>query len=551
VTDSPTTDAPDIDADTGANKWWPLAVLGAAQFLMVLDQSVMNVSISQLVEDFDTDVTSIQAAITLYALVMAMFMLTGGKLGDILGRRKAFGLGLSIYAVGSAITAVSWSVPVLIFGWSILEGIGAALVLPALVALISENYKGRDRVTAFGVIGGVAGAGIAVGPILGGWVTTNLTWRLVFVGEVLLVLVILAFIKRINENRSEDTPPRLDVVGAALSASGLGLIVYAVLSASTWGWLQPNNSPIEPMGFALTPFVIAAGALLLWAFRGWEAHREATGQDPLVDLALLKVPPLRSGLSTFLAQNTVLLGTFFVLPLYLQIVLGFDAFETGVRMLPVSVAMFLTSASGPKLAARWSPRAIVQAGFVTLVIALTVMLSTIEPELNGTLFTIGMALLGFGMGLIASQLGNVVQSSVGADDRSEAGGLQWTSQQLGSALGTALIGAIVISGLLSATLDNVQKDERVDSAVASAIATELDGNTSFVTTEAVEAVLDKTDLDDGTKTALVENYQDAQLEALRTGLFAAGAIALAALLLTGNLPSSPIHKDEEEEAASP
>src|SRR3954447_13613768 len=167
-------------------KWGVLAVLGAAQFLMVLDQAVMNVAISQLVADFDTTVTTIQAVIALYALVMAGLMLTGGKLGDLLGRRRAFAIGLCIYAAGSALTAVSWNVPSLTLGWSVLEGIGAALVLPAMVALVAANFHGQERAVAYGVLGGVAGAGIAVGPILGGWATTELSWRVVFAGEVVV-----------------------------------------------------------------------------------------------------------------------------------------------------------------------------------------------------------------------------------------------------------------------------------------------------------------------------------------------------------------------------
>jgi EmrB/QacA subfamily drug resistance transporter len=518
-------------------RWWPLVILSLAQFLMVLDQSVMNVSISQLVEDFDTDVTSIQAAITLYALVMAMLMLTGGKLGDIWGRERAFTIGLGIYAVGSALTAVSWSVGSLIVGWSVLEGIGAALVLPALVALIAGNYEGRDRITAYGVIGGVAGAGIAVGPIVGGWVTTNLSWRLVFVGEVVLAIAIILLAGRIADSPVEGRTPRLDWVGSVLSALGLGLIVLGVLSASSWGWLQPRNSPVEPLGFSLTPFVILAGFVFLWLFRQWERRREVRGEDPLVRLALFANKPLTSGLATFLAQNTILLGVFFTIPLYLQIVLGFDAFETGVRMLPISLAMFVTSASGPKLAARWSPRAIVRAGFVFLVIAIVAMLGTIEPSLDGFAFTIALTILGIGMGLIASQLGNVVQSAVEPADRSEAGGLQWTSQQLGSALGTALIGAIVIGGLVNALIDNVKSDERISAEVAAVVETDLTGDVSFVSSADVAAGLEQTDLDADTAAALVDSYEDAQLEALRAGLFVAAAIALGALLLTTDLPS--------------
>ena len=224
-------------------KWGVLTVLGAAQFLMVLDQAVMNVAISQLVEDFDTTVTTIQIVIALYALVMAGLMLTGGKLGDIMGRRRVFAIGLCIYGCGSALTAASWNVPSLMFGWSILEGIGAALVMPAMVALVASNFEGQDRALAYGVLGGVAGAGIAVGPILGGWATTELSWRVVFAGEVVVVIGILLGMRLIREPARSGPAPRLDWVGGLLSATGLGVMVLGVLQASNWGWLLPQELP--------------------------------------------------------------------------------------------------------------------------------------------------------------------------------------------------------------------------------------------------------------------------------------------------------------------
>lgn len=231
------------------SKWSALTVLALAQFLMVLDQAVMNVSITQLVEDFGTNVTTIQGVITMYSLVMATLMVTGGKVGDIIGRRRAFTLGHVTYAGGSALTAASWSVPALLVGWSFLEGIGAALVLPALVALIASNYEGRDRIVAFGVIGGVSGAGIAVGPIIGGFFTTELSWRLVFVGEVIIAAAIVATVRKISDAPFEGRKPRLDWVGSVLAALGLGMIVIGVLQASTCGWVKPKSSPVEPFGF--------------------------------------------------------------------------------------------------------------------------------------------------------------------------------------------------------------------------------------------------------------------------------------------------------------
>ncbi len=343
-------------------KWGVLGVLGAAQFLMVLDQAVMNVAISQLVEDFDTTVTTIQIVIALYALVMAGLMLTGGKLGDIMGRRRVFAIGLCIYGCGSALTAVSWNVPSLMLGWSILEGIGAALVMPAMVALVASNFQGQDRALAYGVLGGVAGAGIAVGPILGGWATTELSWRVVFAGEVVVVIGILLGMRMIREPARTGPIPRLDWVGGVLSAAGLGVMVLGVLQASNWGWLLPKSSPIEPFGLSLTPFVIAAGGLILAGFRAWEARRERRGEDPLVHLGMLKIPPLRSGLSMLLAQNLVLMGIFFTVPLFLQIVQGLDALETGIRMLPASVGLFVTALAGSALAKRFPARTLVRVG---------------------------------------------------------------------------------------------------------------------------------------------------------------------------------------------
>jgi EmrB/QacA subfamily drug resistance transporter len=518
-------------------KWGVLVVLGAAQFLMVLDQAVMNVAISQLVEDFDTTVTTIQMVIALYALVMAGLMLTGGKLGDLWGRRRAFTIGLVIYGIGSALTAASWSVPSLMLGWSILEGIGAALVMPALVALVAGNYKGADRAIAYGVLGGVAGAGIAVGPILGGWMTTDFTWRLVFVGEVVVALGILFGTRMIREPEREQGASGLDWVGSVLSASGLALIVFGVLQASNWGWLAPRASPIEPFGFSLTPFVIAAGALVLGGFVSWERRREEHGLPPLVHLGMLRIRALRGGVSMLLAQNLILMGIFFTIPLYLQIVQGLDALETGVQMLPASAGLFLAAIAGSALAKRFAPRLLVRVGLLVVLAAIAMLLGTIEPELDSGAFLAATGVLGIGMGLIVSQLGNVVQSSVGDADRSEAGGLQNTAQQLGSSLGTALLGAIVISGLIAAFTSNIAGDPRVSADVEDQVQVQLSAGGSFVSSEEVRAVAEAKGIDRTTADALVENYEDAQLKALKTAFLFAGFLVLASFWTTRRLPT--------------
>ena len=518
-------------------KWGILAVLAAAQFLMVLDQAVMNVAISQLVEDFDTTVTTIQMVIALYALVMAGLMLTGGKLGDLWGRRRAFTIGLVIYGCGSALTAASWSVPSLMFGWSILEGIGAALVLPALVALIAGSYRGGDRAIAYGVLGGVAGAGIAVGPILGGWMTTDFSWRVVFVGEVVVAIGILLGTRMIREPARERGAPSLDWVGSVLSASGLALIVFGVLQASNWGWLAPAASPIEPFGFSLTPFVIGAGGLVLAGFVAWERRREERGLDPLVHLPLLRIRALRGGVSMLLAQNLILMGIFFTIPLFLQIVQGLDALETGVRMLPASVGLFLAAIAGSALAKRFAPRPLVRAGLLIVLVAIVMLLSTIEPQLDNGSFLAAMGVLGVGMGLVVSQLGNVVQSAVGDDDRSEAGGLQNTAMQLGSSLGTALLGAIVITGLLSAFTANVAGDPSISKDVSKQLETRLSAGGSFVPAAEVRAGAEAAGLDPATVDSLVGHYEDAQLNALKLAFLFAGFLTVASFWTTRRLPT--------------
>jgi EmrB/QacA subfamily drug resistance transporter len=513
-----------------------LAVLAAAQFLMVLDQAVMNVSISQLVEDFDTDVTTIQGVITLYSLVMAALMIAGGKLGDIMGRRRAFGIGHAIYGAGSLLTAVSWSVPVLTLGWSVLEGIGAALVLPALAALTARSFEGQKRAFAYGVLGGVAGAGIAVGPIVGGWVTTYLSWRVVFAAEVVVVIGILLGLRMLPDDRGREGA-ELDRVGALLSAAGLAAIVLAVLNASSWGWLEPRDSPIEPFGFSLTPFLIAAGVGVLAAFGAWQRRREAREREPLVHLRLFDVAPLRSGLAMFFFQNLILMGIFFSIPLYLQIVQGLDAFETGLRMLPVSVTLFVTALLGSRLSRRLAPRTIVRAGVLLLVAASLMLLAVIEPEIDTPEFGIAMATLGIGMGLIVSQLGNVVQSAVGEDDRGEAGGLQYTSQQLGASMGTALIGAIVISGLVASFSSSVEANPQISDAVKQEVGVRLDGGVSFVSTQQVRSAAEEAGVGEQEADALVADYADSQLRALKTGLLAAALLSAAAFLATRRLPA--------------
>ncbi len=371
-----------------------------------------------------------------------------------------------------------------------------------------------------------------------------------FAGEVVVAVLILAGVHVLTETEREGEPPELDWVGSVLSALGLGLLVYGVLQSSTWGWFEDKNSPVTVFGLPLTPYVIAAGAVLLGLFARWQRHREAIGREPLVHLDQLRIPPLRSGLSMFTAQNVILMGIFFSIPLYLQVVQGFDAFETGLRMLPVSVTLFVTSALGPMFGRRWSPRGIVRVGLVVLLVACVGLLALVDPDISTVPFLTAMAVLGIGMGLLASQLGNVVQSSVDEAGRSEAGGLQFTAQQFGGALGTALIGAMVIGGLATALGTLVAEDPAISQPVKDQVGIALESGVEFIPADQAEAAIEDAGVSPAETDALVASYSEAQLQGLRIGLLTAALIVVASFFVTSNLPDRPMIRDADPEPAT-
>jgi MFS family permease len=522
----------------------PIAILGSAQFVMVLDSSVMNVSISQIVADLDTTIQGVQLAITAYTLVMAALMLAGAKLGDILGRDKTFAIGLAVYGLGSLTTALSPNLAILLIGWSLVEGLGAALVMPAIVSLVAATYSGKQRALAFGIVGGVAGAAIAAGPLIGGWVTTELSWRYVFAGETVIVAAILLVRRRLRRAPPVDQPPRLDVVGVALSATGLGLVVFGILKSSQWGLVEPRGAltiggrEITPFGFSVVPFFILAGLGCLAAFAMWEDRREREGRDTLLDRSLLRIAPLRAGLETLMMQQLILLGIFFVLPVYLQVVLGLDAFETGKRLFPMSVTMFLAAMAGPKLAAGLAPKRVAQAGLLALTAASVFLLGTIDVELNDVGFAVALAVFGVGAGLLLSQLGNVIMSSVDPAKINEAGGLQGTAQNLGASLGTALIGSVLIAALTSGFIERVEQNPAVPASVRERVAQVEQKGVPVVPLEQVEQVA----LDEGVPPdqarAVAEDYGDAQLHGLKRAIGAVAILALLSLWFTRRLPGS-------------
>jgi EmrB/QacA subfamily drug resistance transporter len=528
------------DADKGLGL--PIAIFASAQFVMVLDSSVMNVSISQIVKDLDTTIQGVQLAITAYTLVMAALMLAGAKLGDILGRDRTFAIGLAVYGLGSLTTALSPNLTVLLIGWSLIEGIGAALVVPAIVSLIAATYTGKQRALAFGIVGGVAGAAIAAGPLIGGWFTTELSWRYVFAGETLIVIVILFLRRRLQKAPAVEHPPKLDFVGVALSTLGLGFAVFGILKSSEWGLIEPRGAltiggeEITPFGFSAVPFLILAGVGFIAAFALWEERRERKGLDTLLDRSLLRIKQLRAGLTTLAMQQLILLGTFFVLPVYLQVVLGLDAFESGKRLFPMSVSMFIAALAGPRLAAGFAPKRVAQIGLLALTAASVFLLATIDVELRGTAFALSLTLFGVGAGLLLSQLGNVIMSSVEPAKINEAGGLQGTAQNLGASLGTALIGAVLIAAMTNGFVSQIEDNPAITPPVQERVTQIAQKGIPVVPVDDIErAAIDEGVPADEAK-AIADHYGDAQLQGLKRALLAVAFFALLSLWFTRGLP---------------
>jgi MFS family permease len=415
-------------------------------------------------------------------------------------------------------------------------------VIPAIASLIAANYEGKDRALAYGIIGGVAGAAIAAGPLIGGWVTTEFSWRYVFAAETVVVAGILVLRGRMKASPKLEHPPKLDFIGVALSALGLGLAVYGILKSSEWGLVEPRGAmtiggtEITPFGFSVVPFLILAGIGCLAVFTLWEDRRERQRKDTLLDRSLLRIEQLRAGLTTLLMQQLILLGIFFVLPVYLQTVLGLDAFETGKRLFPMSVTMFIAALLGPRFATRLSPKRIAQVGLLTLAVAAVVLLSTIDVELNGATFAFALALFGAGAGLLLSQLGNVIMSSVDPSKTNETGGLQGTAQNLGASLGTALIGAILIAALTSGFVSRVEENPTIPEPVKQQISQAGEAGIPVVAADDVEQVALKNGVSKDQAATIADHYEDAELQGLKRAIGAVAVAAVLSLWFTRRLP---------------
>lgn len=411
-----------------------LAALALAQFICSFAGSNMNVMINDISEDLDTTVQGVQVAITVFLLVMAALMIPGGKLTDRYGRKRCFLTGLVIYAIGALLSAAAPGLGVLILGSSILEGIGTALLIPPVYILTTLLYPNvTSRARAFGVVMALGGIGAAAGPLIGGLITTAISWRAAFVFQALVIGVIVVLSRRIDDPLPPDPTRSFDTTGAVLSAVGLVLVVMGILAADNDIWLMT--------------VLLAVGALVLWWFFRSVRAKEASGREPLLSLRLFDNRTSNLGLVTQSTQWLLLMGTSFTVAAYLQVVRGYDAVQTGVVFTAATLGLLATSLSAERLARRHPQRTLIMAGFAFAIAGVVVLIILVGSFATAWAFVPGLLLIGLGLGVMLTPSVNVVQSSFPEEQQGEISGLSRSVSNLGSSFGTAIAGTILVAGL--------------------------------------------------------------------------------------------------------
>lgn len=467
-------------------KWAPLFVMGLAVVIIVLDTTLLNVSLGTIVRELDTDIQSLQWVIAAYSLTLAALTIVGGRLGDLFGRKRMFIAGAIIFAIGSFIASVSQGVGMLIIGESIVEGVGAALMMPATASLLISTYHGRDRAIALGAWGGMAAAGSAIGPVLGGYLTSHYSWRWGFRINIVVVAILLIGSVIVRESRDKAETPSLDWGGIFLSAFGLLSGVFAIIESATYGWWTSKGTFLiagHSLSFgqlSIVPIAIAASTILLTAFYFWEQHVVRQKRTPLVNMRLFANSQFTSGALLTAILSVGQIGLIFGLPVFLQGVHGLDALQTGYALLPMSIALFIMAPLGGFFAHKFMPKHIVQTGIVINVIGLTLLHNTLSVAATVSDLILPLSIYGVGMGLCFSQLSNISLSAVSVNEAGEASGVNNTLRQIGSSLGTAIIGSILIASLTSSLKTNIATSDIIGKQSRQAIAEQISAQSSAV-----------------------------------------------------------------------
>jgi EmrB/QacA subfamily drug resistance transporter len=478
-------------------------LLAMAMFVLVVDTSLMNVSIAAVVGDLDTTVSGVQSAIALEALVSAAFILIGSKVGDLIGRKRAYVLGLLGYAVGALAMTLAQGLTAIIIFWAVVGGIGASLLLPSMQSLIHGNFEGAAQTKAYALVGAAAAIAAAVGPLLGGFITTYLSWRIGFLLEIVIIGIVLSGIRLVRD--APYTGPRgVDAGGAVLSVLGMGGIVLGILV-----WQEGGESVAA---------LIVIGAIAMAALVFWLSRRKRQGKPTLLDPDLFKSKHFRLGISQQMLQQIALGGTMIALPIYLQMVLEYNALEAGLSIAPLSLSMFGIALLAGRRAGKRRPSSIVRSGFALLTVGMLLLIPIVPRADSGWSLVIPLVIAGSGLGLLVSQLNNYTLAPISEERVSEAAGVNSAAGSFGLSFGLAFAGAIMLATLSITFTDLANASSVLEPAEKQRVANALEDDAQ---------VLSNTQLDE----LLVGQPEDVQAEIIRINTEARPFALQVALLI--------------------
>jgi len=449
-------------------------LLAMAMFVLVVDTSLMNVSISAVVHDLDTTASGVQSAIALEALVSAAFILIGSKIADLIGRKRAYRIGLIGYALGAlSMTLAQSLLPIVIF-WAVVGGLGASLLLPSMQSLIHGNFQGPMQRKAYALVGAAAAIAAAIGPLVGGFITTYLSWRVAFAGEVVIIAIVLIGSRRVKEVPYTGDR-RVDVVGAILSAVGMGGVVLGIL--------------VWEVGGAAVGLLLTVGAVGLGSLAWWLVKRKREGKPALIDADLFRSKYFRLGISSQTLQQIALGGLMIALPIYLQMVLEYTAMGAGLSLAPLSLSMFFVALLAGKKAGRRSPSKIIRAGFFLLAVGVAVLIPIVPHADSGWWLVAPLIVAGCGLGLLVSQLNNYTLAPIDEEHVSEAAGVNSAGGSFGLSFGLAFAGAILLASLSLLFTHYANQSTVLSPAEKDHVSSQLEKNAEVMSNTHLDALL--------------------------------------------------------------
>ena len=455
------------DGTTSVRHWAPAIAVSLTAFIIVVNASLMNVAIPTMVDEFETTVTVIQGAVALYSLVIAALVLPAGTLPSRRSSRRVMAVALVVYAAGTVVAAVSWNTAILYLGWAFIEGAAAAVLFPLTYTVLTVSYENDDRATAFGLLAAISGVGSTLGPIIGGALTTYASWRWGFALQLVGVAVILYFVQYVTTDPLSDSGSSLDKGGTALSVVGSTALVTGFLLSGKYGWLIERRAFVvggtqfNPFGTSPVIWLLGVGLLAFGAFVQYERWLERAGESPLVPLGVLTNRPFVAGVIVYNLRSIISAGFFFIFPVYLQAVLGYTAFDTGLALLPYSIASVCFAAFSTGWRTYVSPKTLIQVGIVCMGLGLVVLYEQTGPDQTIIGMALPVAVVGAGVGLILAQISNMTMSAVPSVDSPEASGVLNVSSSIGYALGTAVVGSFFLGQFYGSVVDGVLRAEGV------------------------------------------------------------------------------------------